>query len=160
MGWYHRWDQSRRYVRAGGAQIFSLWSGPPFSPERYTGSGTMHVTSEPLSRVAYQIQRNHIGTPYTIMPSQTSRTSSRIPSRTDTLRVTRIYPASLVVLRTCPGTPNLGSRSTPFFFFFFFEGKACAVTRLEAQHAMQQVQHGICQETSLSGGTHSTPTGG
>ena len=47
-----------------------------------------------------------------------------------------------------------------FLFFFFFEGKACAGTRLEAQHAMQQVQHGIFQETSLSGGTHSTPTGG
>ena len=100
-----------------------------------------------MSNPAYQIQRNQIGTSYIIMPSQTSRTSSRIPSRTDTLRVrgrvlrtsarcpgvddksrsnardirfifsqaralshyrssvTRIYPASLVVLRTCRGTP-------------------------------------------------------
>ncbi len=43
--------------------------------------------------------------------------------------------------------------------FFKFEGKTCAVIRLGAQHAMQQVQYGIVQETSLSGGTHSNPSG-
>ncbi len=51
-----------------------------------------------------------------------------------------------------PGQRTLG--------YFFFKGKACAVTRLVAQHAMQQEQNGIGQETSLSGGTHSTPAGG